>query len=82
MILFIFFLALLGCWSCTLRREYPHRTAKSSPQVRLNVLYSLEIGDIVQNGLRDWVVESIYIYNQDDFEWVEYLLRDLKILFG
>lgn len=41
-------------------------------------LFSLQIGDVVQYQERDWILESIYHYQQDRFEWIEYLLRDNK----
>lgn len=84
MILFIFFLALLLVVGAALwwrgRTRLEQQQNASPPSTSERSFFTLEIGDIVQNGLRDWVVESIYIYNQDDFEWVEYLLRDSEDL--
>ncbi len=39
-------------------------------------LFNLQIGDVVQYLERDWILESIYNYQQEKFEWIEYLLRD------
>jgi hypothetical protein len=39
-------------------------------------LYTLQIGDVVQYQGRDWILETVYRYQQDKFEWIEYLLRD------
>ena len=39
-------------------------------------LFNLQIGDVVQYQARDWILETIYRYQQDQFEWIEYLLRD------
>ena len=39
-------------------------------------LFTLQIGDVVQYQARDWILETIYRYQQDQFEWIEYLLRD------
>lgn len=39
-------------------------------------LFNLQVGDVVQYLQRDWILETVYSYQQDDFEWFEYLLRD------
>lgn len=39
-------------------------------------LFDLGVGDIVQLDGRDWVVEDCLRYEETDFQWLEYLLRD------
>ena len=46
----------------------------SSPAERS--IFDLQIGDIVQHGGIDWVVEDCLTYNQSGFIWQEYLLQD------
>ena len=45
------------------------------PPVERNV-FNLEIGDIVQHNGIDWFVEGKLIYNNSEYNWFEYLLRD------
>lgn len=45
------------------------------PSLNRNV-FSLQIGDIVQYDLRDWVVEGKLIYTEDGFSWCEYMVQD------
>ena len=39
-------------------------------------LFNLRQGDIVQFDGRDWVVEDRLLYDDQGFQWLEYLLRD------
>jgi hypothetical protein len=39
-------------------------------------LFDLRTGDIVQLEGGDWVVEDRLVYDDDGFQWLEYLLRD------
>lgn len=39
-------------------------------------LFNIQIGDVVQYQERDWILETIYRYQQHQFECIEYLLRD------
>ncbi len=39
-------------------------------------LFTLKMGDIVQFDARDWVVEGVLTYDEDGFQWLEYLLQD------
>ena len=39
-------------------------------------LFNLQVGDVVQRDMRDWIVESILEFNQSGFQWREYYLRD------
>ncbi|TAF57678.1 MAG: DUF4178 domain-containing protein [Oscillatoriales cyanobacterium] len=45
------------------------------PSLHRNV-FSLQIGDIVQYDLRDWIVEGKLIYTEAGFSWFEYLVQD------
>jgi len=60
--------ALLGAQR--LRRTQPSEL----PAPR--TLFDLRTGDIVQCDGRDWVVEDRLLYDEDGFQWLEYLLRD------
>ncbi|WP_043368456.1 DUF4178 domain-containing protein [Cyanobium sp. PCC 7001] len=44
--------------------------------VRERTLFDLQLGDIVQADGRDWVVEDRLLYEEEGFQWLEYLLRD------
>ena len=50
-------------------------TANSSGP-RQPSIFNLELGDIVQYDAIDWVVEDKLTYNDDGWEWTEYLLQD------
>ncbi len=56
-----------------LRRE---RLSRTAPKLQTRTLFTLATGDIVQHGGRDWVVEDRLLYDDDGFQWLEYLLRD------
>ena len=43
---------------------------------RQPTVFTLQLGDIVQYDGIDWVIEDKLIYNDDGWEWVEYLLQD------
>ena len=63
-------------WFCSKRIAVGrHATLRGGTSVE-RTLFSLQIGDVVQYQGRDWILETIYRYQQDRFEWVEYLLRD------
>ena len=47
----------------------------SGPSKRRSV-FDLQVGDIVQYRTEDWVVEGILTYDDDGFDWVEYLLQE------
>jgi Domain of unknown function (DUF4178) len=49
--------------------------APELPSLNRNV-FSLQIGDIVQYDLRDWVVEGKLIYTEEGFSWFEYMVQD------
>ncbi|MCP9917523.1 DUF4178 domain-containing protein [Cyanobium sp. ATX 6F1] len=44
--------------------------------LRDRTLFDLQLGDIVQADARDWVVEDRLVYEEDGFQWLEYLVRD------
>lgn len=44
--------------------------------LRERTLFDLQLGDIVQADGRDWVVEDRLVYEEEGFQWLEYLLRD------
>ena len=39
-------------------------------------IFNMQVGDIVQYRTEDWVVEGVLTYNDDGFDWVEYLLQE------
>ncbi|MDM7952842.1 MAG: DUF4178 domain-containing protein [Cyanobium sp. CZS 25K] len=52
------------------------RLRRSAPRLLGRTLFTLTTGDIVQYDGRDWVVEDRLLYDDDGFQWLEYLLRD------
>jgi hypothetical protein len=66
-------LLLVAAWVLReLQKRRRHPTAL--PQGR--TLFDLRTGDIVQADGRDWVVEDRLLYDEEGFQWLEYLLRD------
>jgi hypothetical protein len=51
------------------------QSRKETPSQRRS-LFNLQVGDIVQYRTEDWVVEGVLTYNDDGFDWVEYLLQE------
>ena len=43
---------------------------------RQPTIFTLQLGDIVQYNNIDWVIEDKLIYNEDGWEWFDYLLQD------
>jgi hypothetical protein len=52
------------------------RQPRHAPLPAGRTLFDLRTGDIVQFDGRDWVVEDRLLYDEDGFQWLEYLLRD------
>lgn len=53
------------------------RTKESARNLsRAPSIFELRVGDIVQYGDRDWVVEGKLLYDDDGFTWLEYMLQD------
>ena len=75
LIVVLLLIALVIWFVGSLNQKRP-QTPKTTPPIESRNLFNLEIGDIVQYGFKDWVVESIFLYEQDGYEWREYLLRD------
>ncbi|MEM9092127.1 MAG: DUF4178 domain-containing protein [Cyanobacteria bacterium P01_F01_bin.53] len=51
-------------------------SSNKTPGVRQPTIFTLKLGDIVQYDDNDWVIEDKLTYNEDGWEWVEYLLQD------
>ncbi|MCT0249136.1 DUF4178 domain-containing protein [Synechococcus sp. CS-205] len=64
----------LAAWALRQLQKRRRRPASSPPQER--TLFDLRTGDIVQAESRDWVVEDRLLYDEEGFQWLEYLLRD------
>ena len=58
------------------RRELAAGRRSAALPLRDRTLFNLEPGDIVQAEARDWAVEDRLLYDDDGFQWLEYLLRD------
>jgi hypothetical protein len=71
----ILLLVLLAAAALLLRIERARRRRPTLPP-GTRTLFDLRTGDIVQAGGRDWVVEDRLLYDDDGFQWLEYLLRD------
>ncbi|MCP9883688.1 DUF4178 domain-containing protein [Synechococcus sp. ATX 2A4] len=74
MTVWVLLLALLVAAFVVLQLRRWRRRPAALPQDR--TLFTLCTGDIVQFEGRDWVVEDRLLYNEEGFEWLEYLLRD------
>ena len=76
--LILLFLVALFVWiNFRSKRLSVGRNAKLKGKVATErTLFTLQIGDVVQYQERDWILETVYRYQQDKFEWIEYLLRD------
>ena len=48
----------------------------SSSGTRQPTVFTLQLGDIVQYDNIDWVIEDKLTYNDDGWEWIEYLIQD------
>lgn len=64
----IFFVANQG-------RLQPQETPQGLPALERN-LFNLEVGDIVQYGGEDWVVEGRLTYYEGGYSWFDYLLQE------
>ena len=74
-LLFLLIAAVLVWWltrNSMSRRKKPRQG--DIPEHR--TLFNLQVGDVVQRDMRDWIVESILEFNQSGFQWREYYLRD------
>lgn len=71
---FVLPLLLLAAVAVLLLRRA--RLRRSAPKLLGRTLFNLTTGDIVQYDGRDWVVEDRLLYDDDGFQWLEYLLRD------
>ncbi|MCP9848924.1 DUF4178 domain-containing protein [Cyanobium sp. Morenito 9A2] len=70
-------LLLLAVAGVVLVLQRSRRRLGSRPlPLRERTLFDLRLGDIVQADARDWVVEDRLIYEEDGFQWLEYLVRD------
>jgi hypothetical protein len=67
-------LLLLAAVALVLARRA--RLRRHAPKLQGRTLFNLTTGDIVQHDGRDWVVEDRLLYDDDGFQWLEYLLRD------
>ena len=79
--LFILILVLIAALAVWLRFRSKRMAIGRHAELRGKVatertLFTLQIGDVVQYQAQDWIVETVYRYHQDQFEWIEYLLRD------
>ena len=79
--LFILILILIAALAVWLRFRSKRMAVGRHASLRGKVatertLFTLQIGDVVQYQAQDWIVETVYCYQQDQFEWIEYLLRD------
>ena len=75
-ILWLLLLLLLTAALLLLLKVQLQRRPRPASQGAGRSLFDLRTGDIVQFEGRDWVVEDRLIYDEDDFQWLEYLLRD------
>ena len=61
LIVVLLIIALVIWFVGSLNQKRP-QTPKTTPPIESRNLFNLEIGDIVQYGFKDWVVETIFLY--------------------
>ena len=78
MVVFLLLLFVLVALALlTLQRQRRLARARRREELpRARTLFDLRLGDIVQAETRDWAVEQRLLYDQEGFQWLEYLLRD------
>ncbi len=70
-------LLLVAAWGLRQLQKRRQRSVANLPQESLErTLFDLRTGDIVQADGRDWMVEDRLLYDEEGFQWLEYLLRD------
>lgn len=70
-------LLLVAAWGLRQLQKRRQRSVANLHQESLErTLFDLRTGDIVQADGRDWMVEDRLLYNEEGFQWLEYLLRD------
>jgi hypothetical protein len=70
-------LLLVAAWALRQLQQGRRRSVANLPQESLErTLFDLRTGDIVQADGRDWMVEDRLLYDEEGFQWLEYLLRD------
>lgn len=70
-------LLLVAAWGLRQLQKGRQRSVANLPQESLErTLFDLRTGDIVQADGRDWMVEDRLLYDEEGFQWLEYLLRD------
>lgn len=70
-------LLLVAAWGLRQLQKRRQRSVAKLPQESLErTLFDLRTGDIVQADGRDWMVEDRLLYDEEGFQWLEYLLRD------
>jgi hypothetical protein len=76
-VLVLLVLVALGALVLAVQRIRRQRAARTRAlPLRERTLFDLQLGDIVQADGRDWVVEDRLLYDDEGFQWLEYLLRD------
>ncbi len=63
-------------WWLTRSSMAKRRKARQGNIPQQRTLFNLQVGDVIQRDMRDWIVESILEFNQSGFQWLEYYLRD------
>lgn len=72
--IFLIIALLLWLWSRYSMGRWHRPPVGSMPQQR--TLFNLQVGDVVQHESRDWIVENTLVFDQGNFQWQEYYLRD------
>lgn len=77
MVVLLYALIVLAAVLLLMRQRRRRLRAGGGGQpLRDRTLFDLQPGDIVQAGDGDWAVEDVLTYDQQGFEWLEYLLID------
>lgn len=77
LLLLLLFVAAATVVLLAVQRRRRRRLARQRRiALRERTLFDLQQGDIVQAEARAWVVEDRLLYDDEGFQWLEYLLRD------
>jgi len=76
LLLIIIVLILLGIYFLLRQRQAEPQSTEEDNAPQHRNLFNLQLGDIVEYFDRDWIVEGKLIYEEDGFQWIEYLLQD------
>jgi hypothetical protein len=73
---FVLAVLLLAAFLLVRLQRWRRRLRPADAGAEPRTLFTLRQGDIVQVEARDWVVEDRLLYDEEGYQWLEYLVRD------